>query len=73
MQSDYNNNKCDWENKQYVHHQDIWLQGFCNKNTFDDIEHQQKVKDNLGSNWYVTFKKYVIGIPTWYGKKDTPC
>jgi hypothetical protein len=56
-----------------VHHQDIWLQGFCNKNTFDDIEHQQKVKDNLGSNWYVTFKKYVIGIPTWYGKKDTPC
>jgi len=55
----------------------IWLQGSCNRNTFDDIEHQQKVeisyKVNLGSNWYGTFFKYTIGIPTWYGKKDPPC
>ncbi len=55
----------------------ICLQGSCNKNTFDDIEHQQKVeisyKVNLGSNWYGTFVKYVIGIPTWDGKKDPPC
>jgi hypothetical protein len=37
----------------------IWLQGSCNTNTFDDIEHKQKVqisyKVNLGSNWYGTF------------------
>jgi hypothetical protein len=54
----------------------IWLQGSCNRNTFDDIKHQQKVeisyKDNLGWNWYRTFKKYVIGIPIWYGKKGPP-
>ncbi len=34
-------------------------QGSCNRNTFDDIEHQQKVeisyKGNLGSNWCGTF------------------
>ncbi len=52
----------------------IWLQGSCNRNTFDDMEHQQIVeisyKFNLGSNWYGIFQKYVIGIPTWYGKID---
>jgi hypothetical protein len=26
----------------------------------------------MGSNWYGTFKKYVIGISTWYGKKRPP-
>ncbi len=55
----------------------IWLQGSCNRNTFDDIEHQQKVeisyKVNMGSNWYGTFLKYIIGVPTWCGKKDPPC
>jgi hypothetical protein len=53
------------------------LQGSCNRNTFDDIKHEQKVeifyKDNLGSNWYGTFFKYIIGIPTWNGKKHPPC
>ncbi len=59
MQSDYNDNKCDGQNKQYVHEYYIWLQGSCNRNAFDDIEHQQKVeisyKVNLGSNWYGIF------------------
>jgi len=78
LQSDYNGNKCDWENKQYVHHQVLyWLQGSCNRNTFDDIEHQQKVeisyKVNMGSNWSGIFLKYIIGVPTWCGKKDPPC
>jgi hypothetical protein len=39
----------------------IWLQGSYNKNTFDDIEHQQKVeisyKVNLGSNLVCNFLK----------------
>ncbi len=37
----------------------IWLQGSCNRNTFDDIKHQQKVeisyKVNMGANWYGIF------------------
>jgi hypothetical protein len=55
----------------------ILPQGSCNRNTFDDIEHQQKVeisyKVDLRSNWYGTFLKYIIGVPTWCGKKDPPC
>jgi hypothetical protein len=45
LQSDYNDNKCDRENKQYVHHQVLYLATrFLHRNTFDDIEHQQKVE-----------------------------
>ncbi len=30
-------------------------------------------KVNMGSNWYGIFLKYIIGVPTWCGKKDPPC